>query len=140
MIKFYSKTGTNESTNGNYYDQHHLHYCYYHGLGGQKQKPNTEVDHSPSDRSIQDQAQSCTNKTPASQSSGRLHKCINQARNERWGGAGGTLERFVPSPKGIQTNYFKIPVLAKQNSSAGRIWPMGDCFSPPELGPLLKLP
>lgn len=65
---------------------------------------------------------------------------MNQARNERWGEAGGTLERFVPSPKGIQTNYFKIPVLAKQKSSAGRIWPMGDCFSPPELGPLLKLP
>lgn len=96
-------------------DQHHRHYCYYHVLGGQKQKPNTEEAHSPSDRSAQDQAQSCTNKTSASQRSGRLHKRMNQARNERWVGAGGTLERFVPSPKGMQTNYFKIPVLAKQN-------------------------
>ena len=115
MIKFYRKTGANESTDGNCYGQHHLHYCYYHVLGGQKQKPNTAVDHSPSDRSIQGQAQSCTNKKSASQRSGRLHKGMNQARNERWVGAGGTLERFVPSPKGIQTTYFKIPVLAKQN-------------------------
>lgn len=58
MVKFSCKPGTNASTDGNCHDQHHLHHCYYHVLGGQKQKPNTEVAHSPSDRSTQGQAQS----------------------------------------------------------------------------------
>lgn len=113
-------------------------HCYYHVWVG-KNKAQLWRSPSPSDRDMGIRHKAVQ--------TNHLHlgdwrncKCMNQqARNEDGEGWWYTGEVCVPSPKGMQTNYFKIPVLAKQNPLLVE-WPVGDCFSPPELGPLLKLP
>ena len=72
------------------YDQHHHHYHYYHMLGeqNQKQNPSTEVDLLLLTEEFSTRHKAVQIKTSASQRPERLHKCMNQARNETEMGRG----------------------------------------------------
>lgn len=103
------------STNANCYDHHHYHHHHSHLLGEQNKTKNY-MDHSTTERCSALGTELFKYNICISETWEITRRYESGQEYERWVGAGGVLERVCPLLRAFKLkNYFKIPVLAKQN-------------------------